>query len=167
MAEPRIAVVLVAEIRADRRALEQQAAVLVEALTSAPWRDGSPTLAVVAVALHHFYSAAESIFERIGRAFEGVPERSDRWHRDLLERMQIDLEGIRPAVLRGETTAALLPVLGFRHFFRHAYAVAFDPARLQTVANDALRAHELLGADLDALERALGAQRDDEGGAAR
>jgi len=51
-----------------------------------------------------------------------------------------------------------LPVLGFRHFFRHAYAVAFDPARLEGVARDALSARAQLALDLDRFEVILGAR---------
>jgi len=158
MAEGARAAVLLAEIRADRAAIDAQSTVLERALTSVPWDAEAPTLAVVAVALHHFYSAAESVFERVARAFEGVPERGDRWHRDLLERMAMDLDGIRPGVLRRDTVIALLPVLGFRHFFRHAYAVAFDPARLEGVARDALSARTQLVLDLDRFEVILGAR---------
>lgn len=147
--------VLAEEIRADREALDRHLAVGRDALASAPWPEASPTLAVVAVALHHYYGAAESVFERVARAFEGAPARSDRWHQDLLERMTLALDNVRPAVLRRETARALSPVLGFRHFFRHAYAVAFDARRLQLAVEDAQRAHALLSEDLDALDRTL------------
>jgi len=147
--------VLVQEIRADREALDRHAAVTRDALRGGPWPEGSPTLAVVAVAVHHFYGAAESIFERVARAFEGTPAKSDRWHQDLLERMSLAIDDMRPAVLRRETARALGPVLGFRHFFRHAYAVSFDPRRLELTAEDVRRAHELVSVDLDAFEGAL------------
>ena len=69
--------------------------------------------------------------------------------------MTLALDNVRPAVLRRETARALSPVLGFRHFFRHAYAVAFDARRLQLAVEDAQRAHALLSEDLDALDRTL------------
>jgi len=147
--------VLLQEVRADREAVERHASTVREALGGAAWTAGSPTLSVVAVAAHHFYGAAQSIFERVARAFEGLPERSDRWHQELLERMALRLEGVRPAVLRRETVGALAPVLGFRHFFRHAYAVSFDPRRMRLAAEDLLAAHALLREDLDALEATL------------
>ena len=154
--------VLRQEIRVDRDSLERHAAVLHVALANTPWADGSATLSVVAVAVHHYYGAAESIFERVARAFEGTPERLDRWHQHLLERMALPLEGVRPEVLRRDTARALAPVLGFRHFFRHAYAVSFEPRRLQLAAEDVLRAHPFLQGDLDALERTLTAASREE-----
>lgn len=151
--------VLIVELRADRRAIDEHAATVELALAAAPWTTGSPTLAVVAVAMHHFYGAAESVFERVGRAFEGLPDRSDHWHRDLLERMALAIDGVRPAVVRSETARALAPVLGFRHFFRHAYAVPFDPRRLQLAAEDTARAHALLAEDLETFDGVLRAAK--------
>jgi hypothetical protein len=147
--------VLTQEIGADRESLDRHVSVARHALATAPWPAESPMLSVVAVALHHYYGAAESIFERVARAFEGAPARSDRWHQELLDRMTFVLEDVRPAVLRRETARALSPVLGFRHFFRHAYAVAFDARRLQLAVEDAVRSHALLSEDLDAFERTL------------
>jgi hypothetical protein len=147
--------VLTKEIRVDREALDRHAADLLSALAAAPWAADSPTLSVVAVAIHHYYGAAESIFERVARAFEGPPERSDRWHQHLLDRMALSLDGVRPGILRRDTARALAPVLGFRQFFRHAYAVSFDPRRLELAARDVIGAQTFLRDDLDALENAL------------
>ena len=50
----------------------------------------------VAYYLHNLYCAFESIFQRVA---EGVENRiSDRtiWHAELLRRMTLDIEGVRP-----------------------------------------------------------------------
>ena len=44
--------------------------------------------------------------------------------------MALDLPGVRPAVLKQETMTLLRQVLKFRHFVRHAYAVAWEQARV-------------------------------------
>ena len=90
-------IVLAQEIRADREAIDRHASAVSGAMASAPWGAGVATLSVVAVSVHHFYGGAESAFERIARAFEGTPDRSDRWHQELLERMALALAGVRPA----------------------------------------------------------------------
>ena len=41
------------------------------------------------------------------------------------------MPGVRPPVLPEATRRPLLALLAFRHFFRHAYAVELDPARLR------------------------------------
>jgi hypothetical protein len=92
-------------------------------------------LAVAALAAHHFYCAVESAMERFAVAFEGTPERCDKWHQDLLVQMALDLPAVRQPVLTVAGVRALRPVLQVRHFLRHAYAVALDPEQMLEVAH--------------------------------
>ncbi len=112
-------------------------------------------LGYVAVTLHQIYTALETGFERIARQFEGsLPGGSDS-HRALLRDMALDLPTVRPAVLRPGTSSALIPILKFRHFVRHAYAVGFDAGRLSEVL---LRLQSVWGdvrADLQVFDRFL------------
>jgi hypothetical protein len=108
--------VLLVYIRGDRAALADQCQRIAHAVAVPQWQAEDAVLSVVAVALHHYYGAAGSIFERIARCFEGVPGRSDRWHQELLERMALDIPGLRPAVLQPETRRCLSELLSFRHF---------------------------------------------------
>lgn len=149
--------VLRAEVEADLGALATHHEVTTRALGVADWSADTPVVSVVAVALHHYYGAAESIFERIARFFEGLPERGDRWHIDLLQAMALRIDDIRPAVLRAETLHGLRELLAFRHFFRHAYAVSFDPVKLRRAAEDLVRTHPLLAADLDRFQAVVAA----------
>jgi len=45
--------------------------------------------------------------------------------------VSLDIEGTRPALFGAASRDALVELLSFRHFFRHAYAVAWDPERLR------------------------------------
>jgi hypothetical protein len=47
-------------------------------------------------------------------------------------------------------------LLGFRHFFRHAYTAELDPRRLAELRDHALAARAHLNEDLDALDEMLG-----------
>jgi hypothetical protein len=117
-----------AEIRFDREAFEQR----VDELDSIPLGDETTPAdtAQAAVALHHAYCAIESILVRVARQLEGsIPEGPD-WHQALLHAAGLALPGVRPALLSRGTVDALRRLLGFRHFFRHGYAVALDPAQL-------------------------------------
>ncbi len=145
---------LLAEIRADRLALDHHRAAVDTTLVTAPWPAGDPLLSVVAVSIHHYYCGVEAIFERVARRFEGLPA-GQRWHRDLLDAMQLNIDGVRPALISRELRSDLGQLLGFRHFFRHAYAVAFDPSRLEDTARILSRAHRPLGAALDAFDATL------------
>ncbi len=162
-AEARKVVTLIAEIAAERAALDDQHRRVCAALDQPTWAPEDPTLSVVAVALHHYYGAAESIFERVARCFEGAPDPGSRWHQDLLERMALDLTGIRPALVSPGTRVALRELLGFRHFFRDAYAVTLDAGRLRERAEALGPLHRALCAELDGFEGTLRAAVGDDG----
>lgn len=93
------------------------------------------TLAVLAVGLHRWYSALESMLERVERTFGTMPTGAD-WHTDLLVGATLEIPEVRPPLLPAEHLEALRNLLKFRHFFRHAYAVELDKSRLLIVADD-------------------------------
>ena len=83
--------------------------------------------------LHNLYGAFEQVFEETARFFENrVGEGS--YPADLLRRMQLEIEGIRPALLSAETASGLDELRRFRHLFRHAYAADLDPGRVGDLA---------------------------------
>lgn len=49
--------------------------------------------------------------------------------------MALEIPGVRPAVLGTQSLHALRELLAFRHFFRHAYSVPLDAARLTSLAH--------------------------------
>jgi hypothetical protein len=142
-----------AEVTSDREAFEK----LVEELEALPLDDepGPGDLARAAVALHHGYGAIEAALARLARTLgEGVPEGED-WHQALLKVMGLAVEGVRPPVLSPETVDGLRRLLGFRHFFRHAYAISLDSERLAALRRDALAVRPRLLADMSRLDAFL------------
>lgn len=109
---------------------------------------------VVAASLHHWYSAIESLAERVLRAFGQTVGSGDRWHQELLAAAGYDLPDVRPRLFAADTLAELRGLLSFRHFFRRAYAVAWDPERLAANVASLERAVSLVARDLDAFEAA-------------
>lgn len=110
---------LLEDVRRDAEALDAQAA-RIRAVASGP--DASlpdhARAAVLAVSLHAYFGAAESLATRVARTFDGgVPEGHD-WHRQLLDWMSAPLGEERPAVFSDESHPLLLRLLAFRHFFR-------------------------------------------------
>lgn len=99
--------------------------------------DGQEALIVVAYRLHSLYSAFENIFRNIATSFENHLDPSS-WHRQLLERMRLDLNPVRPAVLDAEAFEKLDELLRFRHLFRTGYGLKLDGLRLQLVVRKAL-----------------------------
>jgi hypothetical protein len=146
-----------AEIQSDWRAFEEQleelASLQFGSLDGQAARQGE--LARSAVALHHGYGAVEGALSRLARVLgEGVPEGPD-WHQALLHAMALEIEGVRPPVLSAENVSRLRRLLGFWHFFRHAYAVSLDSERLAALRDEALAMREPLRGDFARLDAFL------------
>jgi hypothetical protein len=139
-----------AEIGADRRTFSRHVEEL-RAVSLGPNAE-SGDLARAAIALHHAYGAIESILSRVCRELERTLPTGPDWHQALLDSMALDLQGVRPAILSQKSLVPLRRLLGFRHFFRHAYAVSLDGEQLATLRNDAEAALSALEPDLDRLD---------------
>ena len=55
----------------------------------------------------------------------------------LIERVTLDLKGIRPAFLPADAVRDVRELKGFRHLFRHAYDLDLDPVRVTAAAENA------------------------------
>lgn len=89
--------------------------------------------------MHTLYGVAENYFLRISKFFEnGLP--ADRWHRALVEKMALDIPGVRPPLF---TTAAQLhdaaELLKFRHRMRNLYGEDLDPEKTHAMQLIAMR----------------------------
>jgi len=89
--------------------------------------------------LHNLYCAFEDLFKIVADYFENTIEDRVKYHSELLRRMSIHIEGIRPSLLTDEAFGLLDGLRGFRHFFRHAYGYEIDPRKVKIVLEDALR----------------------------
>jgi len=115
-----------------------------------------PWLALVAVALHGWYTGLETALERIARAIDQRVPTGETWHRDLLSQCTTEIPSVRPAVLpRATLHHDLVELLEFRRFFRHAYAVTLDPGRLRDNVDRLLRTAPVVAAALDEFETFL------------
>lgn len=79
--------------------------------------------------MHNIYNALENCFEQISLSFENHVRDRTRWHRELDEKMFLDITALRPAVLPDEARSLLAELLGFRHLFRHAYEFKLDQTK--------------------------------------
>jgi hypothetical protein len=85
--------------------------------------------------LHNIYNALENCFEQISLGFENHVRDNTRWHRELLQKMFLDIPSVRPAVLPEQLRSLLGELLGFRHLFRHAYEFKLDQAKTVALWN--------------------------------
>ena len=111
-----------------------------------------PWLAMVAVALHGWYTGLETALERIARAIDQSVPAGENWHRDLLSQCTAEIPSVRPAVLPRVLHHDLVELLEFRHFFRHAYGVNLDPGRLRDNVDRLIRVSPGVAAALDAFD---------------
>ena len=113
--------------------------------------------AALGYTIHNIYNAMESYFRRVSRFFENdLPPSA--CHRELVERMTIEIEGLRPRLLDRSLAQDIHELRAFRHVFRNIYGTRLNPDRICMVQNRvpttlaAFRsAHERFVAELGAI----------------
>ena len=118
--------------------------------------DGYPDVLVdqeqmiaVAYYLHNLYCAFESIFQRVAEVFENQITDRTTWHAELLRRMTLDIEGVRPYLIGSAALDSLDELRRFRHLFRSAYRLHLDPERLDLVRRKARALEAVYRVDMD------------------
>ena len=137
---------LKADIKADLKAIAD-IYVALNRYSSIP--TGEEQLIAVAYYLHNLYCAFESIFQRVAHVFGNqIPDRAG-WHADLLRRMALDIEGLRPRLLSEQAYDSLDELRRFRHLFRSAYRLRLDVERLALVHKRSKILEQIYPTDID------------------
>lgn len=102
----------------------------------------------IAYRVHNLYGAYEELFETAANFFENQIEGA-RYHTDLLRRMKINIDGIRPALISEPTYRLLDELRRFHHFFRHAYGVELDADRVDRIIQIAIQLKEPFQQDME------------------
>ncbi len=134
-----------ATIEAQRREIERIFAKIEERRHG----EGAAYLESLGYQLHNLYCAFEDLFKIVADFFENRIEERVRYHSELLRRMKISIERVRPALLSEESYRLLDSLRAFRHFFRHAYSYDLDPRKVALVVEDALKLKGLYQRDID------------------
>lgn len=88
-------------------------------------------------ALHNLYNAFEGYFMRVAKFFENDIDKQS-WHRDLLDRMALEIPGVRPALItEREVVERIDELRRFRHVFRNLYKTRLHPAKVKIVLDAA------------------------------
>jgi len=85
----------------------------------------------------------------VARTFENNITDPSQFHIELLKRMAISIEGVRPNLISEKTFMLLNNLRGFRHFFRHAYSYELDDRKIKIVLEDAYKVKDLFKNDLE------------------
>ena len=80
--------------------------------------------------LHNLYCAYEDLFKIVSAFWENSIDKGGTFHKSLIRRMVLNIEGVRPALLSEISFRNLDELRGFRHVFRHAYSYGLDDERV-------------------------------------
>jgi len=104
-------------------------------------------LVLLADIITDYYTCLETGFVRISKFFENNLDQ-DRWHKHLLEKMILEIPGIRNAVLQEETYYLLDDFLRFRHFKRYYYGYNHDKDRMEYLEKKFLQSIPMVKKDI-------------------
>jgi hypothetical protein len=86
--------------------------------------------AALAYTIHNLYGSIEQYCTRIAKFYENNLS-TTTWHAELLERMTLNIEGVRPALYDRDLLWQLDDLRRFRHLFRHMYDRPLDSERVK------------------------------------
>ena len=138
--------ILEAELRARSRDIDRIGGRIEERLSA--FAHSAEGIDSMGYQLHNLYGAFEQLFEEVARFFENQIDEV-RYHADMIRRMQLEIQGIRPALLSAETASDLDELRRFRHLFRHAYAAELDPDKVADLAAQAVRTQRAFARDFE------------------
>lgn len=105
-------------------------------------------LKAVAYDLHGFYTGLERIFRSVAGTIDDRIPAGENWHKELLEQMTLEIEGIRPALLSNATRDFLEEFMRFRHRVRNIYSFNLIPERVKNLIEKLLRLCPVPGTDI-------------------
>lgn len=88
--------------------------------------------AALGYTIHNIYNLYENYFLRIAKFFENNLG-SSAWHKELVDRMALQIEGMRPALLNRDELFLFHELRGFRHLFRNIYQSSLDVEKLLVI----------------------------------
>lgn len=141
---------LVALILRNREQLETIRSSIEDALNQEITRLERTSWAALVIAglLENYYTCAETIFLRISQYFENSLGPA-RWYADLLQKMTLDIEGVRPRAVAPQDEPALRELLRFRHFKRNYFDLDYDWDRIDFLVKKVRQVHPGLERSLD------------------
>ena len=97
-------------------------------------------------------STPSAVFLRISQHFENRLDPA-RWDNDLLQKMTLEIEGVRVAAVSEAAFPPPFELLEFRHFKRCYFELEYDWDRLDYLVAKLRQAHPLVMDDLARFER--------------
>lgn len=150
-------------IRNDLTELERVQARVLEGWQRSKRSGDDYYLDSVALNLHGLYSGLERVFQQIAARVDGFKPTGENWHQALLEQMEKEVLGVRPAVISQKAREQLEEYRGFRHVVRNVYAFSFDLTKLENLIVKAAPLFSRIREELLAFARFLDEQVETDG----
>ncbi len=139
---------LIADIKQERERIKALVSELKELLSEIEGKPDTVNLRAISSILHDYYTGIEKIFSRIALEMEGELPKGENWHRQLLERMAVEIEKERPPVISKELEIKLDEYLRFRHLFRHSYGFLLQWEKCEKLAQNLQKCHKQFASEL-------------------
>lgn len=97
-----------------------------------------------AMNLQSYYTGVERVFKTIAAKLDGEVPAGERWHKDLLDQVAIEIPSIRPPVISKLLRDELGKYLAFRHVIRNIYPYDLDSQSVADLVDNLSRVHEQL-----------------------
>ena len=94
-----------------------------------------------------YYTCIETFLFRTSQVFENSLKQ-EKWHKSLLNKMNLEIPGIRPAVLSLKSYELLDELLRFRHFRHYYFNLSYDWDKIQLLLKKYDELHPLLLSEL-------------------
>lgn len=94
-----------------------------------------------------YYTCIETFLFRASQLFENSLEQ-EKWHKSLLNKMNLEIPDIRPAVIGQRSYELLDEFLRFRHFRRYYFNLSYDWDKIQLLIKKYDELHPLLLSDI-------------------
>lgn len=106
-------------------------------------------LEAIAINVMHFYSAVESVFNKIAKKIDESPVKGDSSHQELLKRMLIEIDGVRCAVLSKDTYDLIDKFRSFRHKSYHDFSITYKWEEMRELCHSAKQTLLLFNGDVN------------------
>jgi uncharacterized protein YutE (UPF0331/DUF86 family) len=103
--------------------------------------------------LHNLYCAYEDLFKIVASFFENNLSTNGGYHKTLLKRMRMNIEGVRPALLSEENFRNMDELRGFRHVFRHTYSYGLDDDRVAFLLRKVMKNKKTILNDIETFKQ--------------
>lgn len=105
--------------------------------------------------LHNLYCGLEEVFKYTASTFENNIDDPTKYHIELLNRMNINVPDIRPALVDEKAYKLLDTLRGFRHIFRHSYQRDLRGDLIQIIKNDVIKSWPAVVSDIKLFKKFL------------